>query len=57
VLALVAVFGLEQALAARLIGVTFLPATWALAFVGAAVALAWFAAWMALSRLLRAVGP
>jgi hypothetical protein len=25
--------------------------------VGVAVALAWFAAWMALSRVLRAVGP
>jgi hypothetical protein len=30
---------------------------WALAFVGAAVALAWFAAWWALSRVLRSVGP
>jgi len=57
VLALAAVFGLQQALAARLIGVVFLPPVWALAFVGAAVALAWFAAWMALSRVLRAVGP
>jgi cell division transport system permease protein len=56
-LALAAVFGLQQALAARLIGVVFLPPIWALAFVGAAVALAWFAAWMALSRVLRAVGP
>ena len=57
VLALLAVFALQQALAARLIGVAFLPATWALAFVGTAVALAWVAAWMALSRVLRAVGP
>jgi cell division transport system permease protein len=57
VLALAAVFGLEQALATRLIGVVFLPPVWAMAFVGAAVALAWFAAWMALSRVLRAVGP
>ena len=57
VLALAAVFGLEQALAARLIGVVFLPPVWAMAFVGSAVALAWFAAWMALSRVLRAIGP
>jgi cell division transport system permease protein len=57
VLALAAVFGLQQALAARLIGIVFLPPLWALAFVGAAVALAWFAAWMALSRVLRGVGP
>jgi len=57
VLALAAVFGLQQALASRLIGVVFLPPVWALAFVGAAIALAWFAAWMALSRVLRGVGP
>jgi cell division transport system permease protein len=56
-LALGAVFGLQQALATRLIGVEFLPPVWALAFVGAAVALAWFAAWWALSRVLRSVGP
>ena len=48
---------LQQALAARLLGVVFLPPLWALAFVGIAIALAWFAAWMALSRVLRGVGP
>ena len=57
VLALVAVFGAQQAVASRLIGVVFLPPLWALAFVGAAIALAWMAAWMALSRVLRGVGP
>jgi cell division transport system permease protein len=57
VLALAAVFGMQQALAARLIGLVFLPPVWALAFVGVAVALAWIAAWMALARVLRNVGP
>ena len=57
VLALVGVFAMQQALAARLIGLVFLPPVWALAFVGVAVALAWFAAWLALARVLRTVGP
>jgi len=56
-LALGAVFGMQQALAARLFGFEFLPPAWAAAFLAAAVALAWFAAWLALSRVLRAVGP
>lgn len=55
-LALALIFGLQQALAARVVGVVFLPPTMALAFVGAAIACAWFAAMLALSRVLRAVG-
>jgi cell division transport system permease protein len=56
-LALGAVFGLQQALAPRLFGLAFLPPLWAAAFMAAAVALAWFAAWLALSRVMRAIGP
>jgi len=56
-LALGAVFGLQQALAPHLFGLAFLPPLWAAAFLAAAVALAWLAAWLALSRVLRAVGP
>jgi len=57
VLALAAVLGLQQALASRLMGLAFLPPVWAATFLAAAVALAWIAAWLALSRVLRAVGP
>ena len=57
VLALAAVFAMQQALASRLIGLVFLPPVWALAFIAVAVALAWIAAWMALARVLRTVGP
>jgi cell division transport system permease protein len=57
VLALVAVLTLQQALATRLIGLEFLPPLWAAAFLAAAVGLAWIAAWLALSRVMRAVGP
>uniref|UniRef100_A0A832MMY4 Cell division protein FtsX n=1 Tax=Eiseniibacteriota bacterium TaxID=2212470 RepID=A0A832MMY4_UNCEI len=55
--ALAAVYGLQQAVAAQVGGVTFLPPAWAAAFLGAALALAWLAALLALSRVLRAVGP
>jgi cell division transport system permease protein len=54
---LAVVFALQQAMSARVVGLVFLPATWALTFIGAAVALSWLAAWLALSRVLRAVGP
>jgi cell division transport system permease protein len=57
VIALGLLFGVEQALAARILGVGFLPWTWTLAFFGATVALAWLAAQLALARVLRAVGP
>ncbi len=56
-LALALVFGLQQALTARVVGLVFLPPVMALAFVGAAVGCAWLAAMLALSRVLRSVGP
>ena len=56
-LALGAVLALQQALASRLFGLEFLPPLWAAAFLASAVALAWVAAWLALSRVLRAIGP
>jgi cell division transport system permease protein len=54
---LAVVFALQQAMSARVVGLVFLPWAWALTFIGAAVALSWLAAWLALSRVLRAVGP
>jgi hypothetical protein len=39
------------------IGVVFVPLSVAGAFLGAAVACAWLASLLALSRVLRAVGP
>jgi cell division transport system permease protein len=56
-LALAALFGLQRAIAAQVPGVVFVPWTWALGFVAVAVTLAWIAAAVALSRVLRAVGP
>ncbi|MBI1797313.1 MAG: ABC transporter permease [Candidatus Eisenbacteria bacterium] len=56
-LALAAVFGLQRLLDAQLIRMVFLPPVWALGFFVVAIALAWFAAWLALSRVLRSVGP
>jgi cell division transport system permease protein len=50
------IFALQQALASRLSGLTFLPLPWALAFVGAAIAVAWVASAAALTRILRAIG-
>jgi cell division transport system permease protein len=55
-LALALIFGLQQALAARVVGVVFLSPAMALGFLGAAVACAWLAAMLALSRVLRSVG-
>lgn len=57
VLALALVFGMSQVLAQRLESFTFLSPTWALAFVGSAVVLAWIASSLALTRILRSVGP
>jgi cell division transport system permease protein len=57
VLALGALYGFQQAVASQIVGVVFLPPAWALAFLGGAIALAWLAALLALSRVLRAVGP
>ena len=56
-IALATVFGIQQGLAPRIFGLVFLPPLLAAAFMASAVALAWFAAWLALSRVLRAVGP
>ena len=56
-LALAVLFAFQQAVAAQVVGVVFLPPLGALAFLGAAVALAWLASLLALSRVLRAVGP
>ncbi len=56
-LALAVLFAFQQAVVAQVIGVVFLPPLGVLAFLGAAVALAWLASLLALSRVLRAVGP
>jgi len=55
-LALGLVFVLQQSLAPRIIGLTFLPLTWCAAFVGGALLLAWMASGYALNRILRTVG-
>jgi cell division transport system permease protein len=54
VLSLGLLFALSNAVASQFEGVVFLPWTWAAAFIGAAVALAWLAGSLALSRVLRA---
>lgn len=55
--ALAVVLALQQALTLRIVGMAYLPPLWALAFVAAAMGLAWLASVLALSRVLRAVGP
>lgn len=57
VMSLALLFGVQQAVVGRLVNMSFLSPTWILAFLGAAVALAWLAALYALSRVLRSVGP
>ena len=47
----------QQAVVAQVVGVVFLPPLGALMFLGVAMALAWIASLIALSRVLRAVGP
>ena len=54
--ALLLMFGLQQALATRLTGLTFLPWNWALGFVGSALLVAWVASTAALTRILRVIG-
>jgi len=54
--ALLLLFGLQQAVASRLSGLTFLPWTWSLAFAGAALLVAWMASSAALTRILRVIG-
>lgn len=56
-LALAALFALHRAVASFMVGTVFLPVPWAGAFFAAAMGLAWVAAALALSRVLRAVGP
>ena len=56
-LALGALFALQQAVASRLAAIVFFSPLWIAGFLGATVALAWFAASLALSWVLRAVGP
>jgi len=56
-LALLALFLLQQAVVARVVTVVFLSPVLILSFVGVTIALAWLAAVLALSRVLRAVGP
>jgi cell division transport system permease protein len=55
--ALALVFGFQQAMQSQIGHVAFLPWSWSLAFVGAVVALGWFAAMLAFQRVLRMVGP
>ena len=56
VVALLLVFALQQVVAARLDGLTFLPWTTSLAFIGGALAVAWVASAAALTRILRNIG-
>ena len=56
VLALGVVFAFHQAFILQVVPIVFLPWTWIAAFLGAALALAWLAAMLALSRVLRSVG-
>ena len=56
-LALGTLFALQQAIGTRLVTVVFFSPLWIAGFVGATIALAWLAASLALSRVLRAVGP
>lgn len=56
VMALGVLFGAQKALESQVWSVVFLPPEWMAAFVGATAALAWFAAMLALTRVLRTVG-
>lgn len=55
-IALLLLFALQQALAPQLVGLTFLPWTWSLAFAGGALVVAWVASSTALGRILRVIG-
>ena len=54
--ALLLLLALQQALASRLAGLTFLPLPWLIGFVGVALAVAWVASAAALTRILRTIG-
>jgi cell division transport system permease protein len=56
-LALGILYLLQQAAVARVVTIVFLSPEWIAAFVGIAALLAWVAASLALTRVLRAVGP
>jgi hypothetical protein len=56
-LAVALLFALQQAFAARVAGIVFLPLPWVAAVLGVVIALAWLASWLVLSRVLRTVGP
>lgn len=57
IVALGVVWILQQAILRQAVTLVFLSPAWMAAFLGAAVLLAWIAAALALSRMLRAVGP
>jgi len=56
VLALGVVLALQKALVAQVVTLSFFPMPWTAVFVGVAVVLAWLAAMLALTRVLRTVG-
>lgn len=56
-LALLCVFGFQQAFVARVVPIAFLPWQWVGAFFVSVVVLAWLTAMLALTRVLRSVGP
>lgn len=56
-LALGILFVLQQAVVARVVSIVFLSPAWMAAFVGVAVLLAWVASSLALTRVLRQIGP
>jgi cell division transport system permease protein len=56
VLALVVVFAFRQTFILEVVPIAFLPLPWIAAFLGTALALAWLAAMLALSRVLRSAG-
>lgn len=56
-LALALAFGFQAAFGAQVVRVLFLPPLWTVSFLGINVLLAWIAAMLALTRVLRAVGP
>jgi cell division transport system permease protein len=56
VVALLLVFALQQVVASRLDGLTFLPWTTSLAFIAGALGVAWVASAAALTRILRNIG-
>lgn len=57
VLSLGVLWALQQAMTQRVVAVQFLSPSWMAAFVAAAVVLAWIAASVAVTRVLRTVGP